>query len=65
MNAQVQWFCSLAIDEGVLTPELCRELFSRVGDNAEFAEYLPEKTYFGADDSAASAVAEEEDNRST
>ena len=35
MNAQVQWFCSLAIDEGVLTPELCRELFSRVGDNAE------------------------------
>jgi twitching motility protein PilT len=35
VNAQVQWFCSLAIDEGVLTPELCRELFSRVGDNAE------------------------------
>ena len=35
MNAQVQWFCSLAIDEGVLTPELCRELFSLVGDSAE------------------------------
>lgn len=33
MNAEVHWFCSL--NEGVLTPELCRELFTLVGESAE------------------------------
>jgi hypothetical protein len=33
VNAEVHWFCSL--NEGVLTPELCRELFTLVGESAE------------------------------
>lgn len=33
MNAEVHWFCSL--NEGVLPPELCRELFTLVGESAE------------------------------
>jgi len=41
------------------------EAYMHATDKAEFAKYLPERTYFGADGSAASAVAEEEDNRPT
>lgn len=41
------------------------EAYMHAANKTEFAEYLPERTYFGADGSAASAVAEEEDNRPT